>query len=104
VPYAVQLTPAARQDLVDLVTYIRRDSPQAAESVAERLLAALESLGEFPERTPFAPESERWKLEVRSLVVFRYRVLYHIQPAKQRVTVLRILHGSRIAPPEPPLD
>jgi plasmid stabilization system protein ParE len=97
---SVALTYAARDDLDALLAFVHAHSPVAAEHVRERLLEALASLSEFPARFPVAEESDAWGREVRSMIVYRYRVLYQVLSTEVRV--LRIVHGRMQRPAERP--
>lgn len=58
---------------------------------------AIQSLAEFPERCPLAPENATFSFEVRNLFYGRnphvYRVLFTIEGRK--VYVLHVRHGRR---------
>lgn len=90
-PRPVTITPAAEEDLRSIIAYVREESIQQAIALAEHFAAAVGSLSLFPDRCPLAPESEVWKMQVRTLIVFRYRVLYTVKP--KGVFILRIVHG-----------
>ena len=49
-------SPAARFDLKDIATYIREDSPSAAERFVRNLFRAVERLTDFPESGRIVPE------------------------------------------------
>lgn len=87
----IEITPVARDDLLAIHEFVSRDSPNAADRLCEELLSAIESLASFSRRFPVAEESTAWKAEIRSMVVFRYRVLYSVQ--QRRVVIIRIVHG-----------
>jgi plasmid stabilization system protein ParE len=80
--------------------YVYQDSPTIALDVEERLYSAIESLAHFPDRGTIAAESEEWGYTIRVLIVFRYRVLYVVRQSD--VFVLRVVHGSRLGPVNPP--
>ena len=83
-------TSAARQDLVDILTYIARDKPDAAVSWVEKieakclLIASQPEMGEL--RTQFGSD-------VRSNVVGRY-VIFH-RRRENTVEILRVIPGDR---------
>ena len=41
------------------------------------------------------PEREEFAVEVRHLIYFSHRVIFHIQQGTKRVVVYRIYHGRR---------
>ena len=89
----VDLAEAAVEDMDRILEYVRGESPAAADRLCSCPLERIESLSEFPDRCPIAPESDQWGLTVRSLLVFSYRVLYVVR--SDRVSVLRVVHGHR---------
>ncbi|MGE3782005.1 MAG: type II toxin-antitoxin system RelE/ParE family toxin [Alphaproteobacteria bacterium] len=66
-----------------------RFNPAAAEKLAERLLAAGDSLVSFPNRGRPIPDSQLRELTVVYPYVIRYRV------AADHVWILRVRHGAR---------
>jgi plasmid stabilization system protein ParE len=98
----VHVTHRALTDLDAVLAYVAAESPVKAAMVNDRFLDAFESLSNFPERCPLALESESWERPVRSLLVYRYRVLFEILAG--RVVVLRVVHGARLPLPAPDHD
>lgn len=90
------MMPAAVEDLEEILDYVRRQSPQGAERLGESILESIALLPFFPAKCPVAPESDVWRHEVRTLVVFNHRVLYTVRP--DRISVLRIVHGAMDRP------
>jgi len=86
----------AAGDLDDIRAYISRDSGRYAKNVIERILAS----GRLLERFPFAgrrvPElnDDRY----RELIVYRYRVIYSVDG--NLVTIITVIHGARLLPPD----
>jgi addiction module RelE/StbE family toxin len=80
----------ALADRIAIFDYIEADSPEAAISVDERILAQVESLARFPH------SGRPGRIEgTRELVISRtpYIVAYRIKG--NTVRILRVLHGSR---------
>ena len=98
--FTIDLTPAARDDLDRTLDFVRMTSPQNADHLGDAVFAALNSLSVFPERCPLAVETKEWGYPVRSLLVYRFRVLYTIRDL--RVVVLRIVHGAMNSPVDLP--
>ena len=75
-------------DLESIVDFIAKDSPAAALTEMERILAAVGQLGAFPAsgRPGRVPDT-------RELVVSSYIVAYRVQHGA--VQVLRVLHAAR---------
>lgn len=80
----------AESDLVEIYTYLARDSSEAARKVITTIQSKCESLAEFPgmgrERPELAPN-------LRSYVVWEYLVFYRASP--EGIEVVRVLHGRR---------
>ncbi|MBS0362916.1 MAG: type II toxin-antitoxin system RelE/ParE family toxin [Proteobacteria bacterium] len=78
----------ARRDLESIRAYIGQFAPLAAQRFALKLVAAVESLAQQPER------GRQRHRQVRELVIIRpYIVRYRLEDG--RVVVLRIRHGAR---------
>lgn len=88
----VEITALGDANLEEIYLRIREDSPGRAAEWRKGLLKAAQTLDQFPERCPLAPESGP-ELEIRQLVYGAYRVLFTV--AKDTVYVLHIRHGAR---------
>jgi len=97
VNYDVIIEPRAERDIDAIITWIAEENEHAAIQWYERVREALQSLGQFPERCPLAPESSMVPGEVRQLLHGKrrgmYRILFTIRGKK--VHVLHIRHGAR---------
>lgn len=82
--------PLALDDLQHLRTYIAQDDPSGAEVVAGRILDAVETLAEFPERGRIGRVSG-----TRELVVPRIPYLVAYRVRENLIEILRVLHGAR---------
>jgi toxin ParE1/3/4 len=88
----IAFTRLAQLDLDELIIYIGEANPRAAVTVSSRILARVDLLQDQPEL------GRKGKLPgTRELVVegTRYIVVYRIDQIERRISVLRILHGSR---------
>ena len=87
-------TPAARQDLLSLCSYLalERGAPTAARRVLGRLDAAIQLLADFPymgaERAEFAPDLRCWPVDAY--------VIYYF-PLRDGVVIVRITHAAQDA-------
>ena len=84
-------TEQARQMLEDAVSYVARDSRPAAERLLIQALDTASSLNVHAERGRVVPELDR--VNVRQLLVQRYRLLYEVTLAE--VHILAFVHGAR---------
>jgi len=97
--FRIQTAAQAEADVAEIHDWI--DLVQARPLEAARWLAdfvrAAESLRQFPERCPLAPESRYLDAEVRQLLFHRHRILFVIEG--HVIRLLRVRHASRM-----PLD
>jgi toxin ParE1/3/4 len=87
----------ARQDILELVTYIAADNPKAAAALYdayERILAT--TLASTPDvGRPYASSDSRLQ-GVRAIAIGRFRnYLIFYRRTRDEVEVLRVLHGAR---------
>ncbi len=96
----VVFNPVAVDDLEEIVNYISRDSPVAAEDVRQDILDTAASLGELPDlgvRPRFSAPRFAGIRFLPSQQYPTYLLFYRELP--EAVEVLRILHGARNLPP-----
>lgn len=90
--FRVELSEAALADAKELYERVIVAAPFRGPLWYSRLLAAIESLQTFPQRCAFAPENNRFPIEVRQLLFGRkpnvYRVIFTVEV--NRVYVFRI--------------
>ena len=95
--YSLEYLPAARQDLVEIATYIRDrlGNAAAADRLARMLVKKCESISVFPYaypvHTPVFPRSFGY----RKAVVHHYMIIYQVNEEKKRVTIYRVIYGKR---------
>ncbi len=88
-PHRIRWTLGAADDLKNILDYIEKDSPQAADAFGERLMRHIENLARFP--LTGAPS------HVHSSVresVFENRVVYY-RIEKCEIIIKAIQHGAR---------
>lgn len=89
----VRWTTQAADDLQAICDFIARDSPQYAQLIVEGILAAVDSLEQFPLLGRAVPERQRE--ELRELIKPPYRIVYRVGEA---VHILTIFRSSRNFP------
>ncbi len=94
--YKLIWSPAARDDLRDLVRFIARDNVDRAASFGLQLIQRTEMVREFPEMGRVVPE--RRDACLREIIIRPYRVIYRLTPERQSVEVVRIWHAARGEP------
>ncbi len=83
-------TPRARQDLIDIWTWIAADNLQAADRLLDLIDAKLRLLAKNPRLGPARPDIAP---EVRLLPIRRYLILYRERP--NGIELVRVVHGMR---------
>src|SRR4051794_37532662 len=96
--YRIILKPSAAKAISEICTFIEKDSPQNASSVASEILAAIDSLDILPHRHKRHQNRRDPALTVRSLPVPPFIVYYRADDARQAVTILTVRHGHRRQP------
>ena len=85
------ISPAGRQDLIDIWTEIAKDSPPAAERLLDRFEAAFTRLAEFPQIGRFRPDLV--DLPVRFWTVGNYMIIYRAEGSP--IEIVRVVSGYR---------
>jgi plasmid stabilization system protein ParE len=88
--YKLIWSPAARDDLHDIVVFIARDNPHRAMSFGYELISEIDRLQAFPELGRIVPEYRND--DIRE-IVFRFLCL---QAAKKRVVLFLSAFFSRL--------
>ncbi|MFO7884950.1 MAG: type II toxin-antitoxin system RelE/ParE family toxin [Desulfobacteraceae bacterium] len=71
--------------------FIAEDSKFYAKKVSQDIIAATETLNQFPEIGRMVPELE--EPNIRELIVYSYRLVYEIK--SKNIDILTIIHGKR---------
>ena len=93
--YTVQLTEQAKQDLRGIYEYIALTlfEPETAKNLTRRILAALRSLKEMPNRYPIYQE-EPWKSRgLRRMNIENFSGFYFV--LANSVQIIRIVYNRR---------
>ncbi len=95
--YKLDFLPIARQDLIDIVTYISDELKNniAAMKLAEKFTTSVEKLIDFPYSCPIHVPIKPLNFEYRKLIVDNYIMFYWVDEAKKTVTVARVIYGKR---------
>jgi toxin ParE1/3/4 len=89
-------SPAARDDLRDIVRFIARDNPQRAESFGYELMTRTDIWHDDPEAGRMVPEYRNPR--IREVVYRPYRIVYRLDIERQLVEIARVWHAARGAP------
>lgn len=93
--YTVVLTEGASADLEAIHDYlVQAGRPDRADALLDRLLAATETLAEFPERGSYPKELVAIGVQAYRQIIFKpYRMIYRVR--EHRVVVSLIVDGRR---------
>jgi addiction module RelE/StbE family toxin len=94
--YKLIWSPASRDDLRDIVTFISRDSPPRAEAFAYRLIAETDKLQNFSELGRVVPEYR--VPAIREIIIRSYRIIYRVDHEQKLVQIARVWHAARGTP------
>ena len=89
----VRWTTQAADDLQSIYDFIARDSPQYAQLTIDGILAAVDSLEQFPLLGRTVPERRRD--ELREIIKPPYRIVYKVGEV---IHILTIFRSSRSFP------
>ena len=94
--YKLIWSPAARDDLHDIVVFIARDNPNRAMSFGYELISETDRLHEFPELGRIVPE---YRNDCIREIIFRpYRIVYRVNHAAKLCEIARVWHSARGIP------
>jgi plasmid stabilization system protein ParE len=97
--YRIEVSDTADGEADQAYLWLSQRSPELAARWYQGLLEAYETLSEYPERCPLAPENAAFPdVEVRQLLYGRgrnaYRIRFCIVPA-DTVRILHVRHAAR---------
>jgi addiction module RelE/StbE family toxin len=90
---AVRWTPQAEDDLQAIYDFIARDSEHYARLVIEKIIAAVDTIEQFPLIGRHIPEKPRDNL--REVIRPPYRIVYGVS---HEIHILTIFRASRLFP------
>jgi addiction module RelE/StbE family toxin len=77
--YKLQWTASAKNDLLDIVAYIKKDSPSNARSVYEKIKEKAKSSNFFPLKGRVVPELQKEGITLyREVVATSWRIIYQV--------------------------
>ena len=91
--YRVEYLPVARDDLLEIFDYIRKDNPGAAGGFIEKIDEAISKLEDFPGLGAVPKDNRLRLLGYRMLIIDNYIAFYVVK--KDVVEIRRIVHGRR---------
>jgi len=94
--YKLIWSPAARDDLHDIIIFIARDNPERAMSFGYELISQTDRLQGFPEIGRMVPEYRN--SNIRELIFRPYRLVYRLNHDRQLCEIARVWHSARGIP------
>jgi len=94
--YKLVWSPAARDDLHDIVVFIARDNPNRAMSFGYELISEMDRLQVFPELGRIVPEYRND--HIREIVFRPYRIVYRVNHENKVCEIARVWHSARGIP------
>jgi plasmid stabilization system protein ParE len=95
--YKLIWSPAARDDLHDIVVFIAHDNPNRAMSFGYELISETDRLQQFPELGRIVPEYRDDGM--REIVLRPYRIIYRVDHERALCEIVRVWHSARGIPP-----
>ena len=92
--YKVEITGAAKSDIIEIFDHIARDNQAAATKFVMELERQIRSLKKYPLRCPIIPEAAELKMEYRHLLYGSYRTIFKV--STKSVIIIRVIHGARL--------
>ena len=90
--YRVLIRETAYEGLREIVAYVSRDNPDAAEKLGHELLNQALSLRTLP----FRGSTVRKRPDLLKLVCGNYLIYYRVKGDEHLVEILQFVHGARI--------
>src|SRR5215216_7310253 len=92
--YKLIWSPAARDDLHNIVVFIARDNPNRAMSFGYELISEMDRLIDFPDSGRVVPEYRNDN--IREIVFRPYRIVYRIDHERSLCEIARVWHSRGI--------
>lgn len=94
--YKLIWSPAALDDLHDIVVFIARDNPDRAMSFGYELISETDRLQSSPEFGRRVPEYQN--PNIREIIFRPYRIVYRVNHERKLCEIARIWHSARGLP------
>ena len=91
--YKLVWSPAARDDLHDIVVFIARDNPERAMSFGYQLISETDRLQAFPRLGRVVREYGNENL--REIILRPYRIVYRVNRERKVCEIARVWHSAR---------
>ena len=95
--YGIEYAKPAEGDLFALYTYIasKLKVPETGRDQVRRIIRAVSSLDQIPERYPVFREESSDTPPIRRMNVDSFAIFYMVEEACRKVSIVRIVYGGR---------
>ena len=95
--YQIKIGAQANADIAETVAYIGQvlQEPRTAGHLYRLIKEEILSLEHMPERYPFEDDDRLRALNIRKLLVKRYKILYLVNRDQREVQIIRMLYAGR---------
>ena len=94
--YKLIWSPAARDDLHNIVIFIARHNPEQAMFFGYELISATGQLQKFPEHGRVVPEYRN--PDLREIIFRHYRIVYRVNHDRKLFEIALVWHSARGIP------
>ena len=94
--YKLIWSPAARDDLHNIIGFIARDNTDRAMSFGYELISETDRLQDFPDIGRVVPEYQNDRL--REIVFRPYRIVYRVNHKRKLCEIAPVWHSARGTP------
>jgi toxin ParE1/3/4 len=94
-PYLVRLLPRAEHDLEAIYGFIGASSSEMAHRWFTKMVDAIETLAELPERCPRIPEDPTLRHLLYGKRPHIYRIIFSVDATRRRVDIVHVRHGAQ---------
>ncbi|WP_428353408.1 type II toxin-antitoxin system RelE/ParE family toxin [Methyloprofundus sp.] len=92
--YNIIWAKTANEDLIEIIQFIKFDSPNAAKNILNKIKKTASSLDSFPQRGRVVPElKEQGIFQYQELIIQSWRMIYRV--SSSTVYVLSIIDARR---------
>lgn len=94
--YKIKFSPASRQDMREIVKYIKDilKEPRIAKKYENLFKDEIRKLTDFPERFVAIDEEKITYKGIHKLIVKNYIIFYRVNAEKELITIERVLYGA----------
>lgn len=92
--FKVLITDSALNDLREIVRFVAKDDPQAAQRLGEKLISRAMTLATMPDRHAFHDKQRG----IRKMPLVPYLVFFTCDKEASVVYIIHFWHGARLSP------